>query len=827
MKFYLNLVLLILCSQLYSQEPKVIKKQADADFKAKKYEAAISGYTKFISVASSADFDAFYNRGQSYEKTSRPSLAITDYLSALELEKKDKSLYIKVADLYMSLEKYEQANEQLEKLLVFDKNYVPALQRSAYCLILLKEFNKALTRADYAIEEDSKDDGQFTDVAHYYRALAKDSLHEYAAALASYKRAIVIVKTRELNRIKALPKYKPYYVNLGRAQYITRSYDEALQNFDIAITLDIPDTIKPSNADVYYYSSLTCFAKSDYNNSIGNLNKAIVLNGKNPVFFFQRGIVYKATSQYQSAISDFTKTTLIDTANATAFLYKGQCEMELGHFKTAMKDLKTCLKLNPANNEAKNLLRQAEAKNYAANKESDAPQIKVSYPAIDQNNFTNIYVNQTTLIIEGQVMDKSTLKSIAINEQEKEFDKEAINPEFRCVLQTENLTKVEITVTDIYNNSTTKVIKIGRIVSETRAIVNLEGIIISNNESGKPLINKTLYLTNQKGEQFYVGKTNEKGYFIFENLPIDKNYLIEVEEEDVLLRQASYVLTDKTGKPVMKSTPSANKVNSFSFELLQVEASTLSLMTMDDLPLAITIMGRLMGMAGTQFPLADIPLQLVKSNHEIITRRTDQNGNFSFTGLKPGENYTFKVDAEVAKTINSNKIIILDHKGQVLKIISKNDVGFFEYKLLEVERTQLSAISEPDPWENLTFTFKSKKQYAIIENIYYESGSYAVPKNSEAMLDKAVEALKVNPKLNLVVESHTDAVASDEFNLDLSQKRAASVIDYIQSKGVDKKRLIAKGMGETALANRCANGIECSDAEHKQNRRTIFKLEAN
>jgi outer membrane protein OmpA-like peptidoglycan-associated protein len=44
------------------------------------------------------------------------------------------------------------------------------------------------------------------------------------------------------------------------------------------------------------------------------------------------------------------------------------------------------------------------------------------------------------------------------------------------------------------------------------------------------------------------------------------------------------------------------------------------------------------------------------------------------------------------------------------------------------------------------------------------------------------------------------------------------------SKGIAKKRITAKGFGETQLINRCANGVECSDEEHKQNRRTVFKL---
>lgn len=74
------------------------------------------------------------------------------------------------------------------------------------------------------------------------------------------------------------------------------------------------------------------------------------------------------------------------------------------------------------------------------------------------------------------------------------------------------------------------------------------------------------------------------------------------------------------------------------------------------------------------------------------------------------------------------------------------------------------------------------------------------------------------------VQSHTDAVASDEYNMDLSQKRANTVVEYMVAKGIDKKRLTAKGFGETQLTNKCVNGVECSDAEHKQNRRTVFKI---
>ena len=84
--------------------------------------------------------------------------------------------------------------------------------------------------------------------------------------------------------------------------------------------------------------------------------------------------------------------------------------------------------------------------------------------------------------------------------------------------------------------------------------------------------------------------------------------------------------------------------------------------------------------------------------------------------------------------------------------------------------------------------------------------------------------MKKNPKLLLEVQSHTDATAGDEFNMELSQKRANVAVDYLIANGIDKKRLTAKGFGETQLSNRCSNNVDCSNEEHKQNRRTVFKL---
>lgn len=81
-----------------------------------------------------------------------------------------------------------------------------------------------------------------------------------------------------------------------------------------------------------------------------------------------------------------------------------------------------------------------------------------------------------------------------------------------------------------------------------------------------------------------------------------------------------------------------------------------------------------------------------------------------------------------------------------------------------------------------------------------------------------------NPGIIIELSSHTDSRADDKYNDNLSQKRADAAVNYIVSHGVASSRISAKGYGERQLINRCANGVECTEAEHQQNRRTEFKV---
>jgi len=84
-----------------------------------------------------------------------------------------------------------------------------------------------------------------------------------------------------------------------------------------------------------------------------------------------------------------------------------------------------------------------------------------------------------------------------------------------------------------------------------------------------------------------------------------------------------------------------------------------------------------------------------------------------------------------------------------------------------------------------------------LENINYEFGSWELLPQSETALDTLVATLVVNPTITIEIMSHTDHIGSDQFNFELSQKRAQSVVNYLIERGISPQRLVAKGYGET------------------------------
>lgn len=109
-----------------------------------------------------------------------------------------------------------------------------------------------------------------------------------------------------------------------------------------------------------------------------------------------------------------------------------------------------------------------------------------------------------------------------------------------------------------------------------------------------------------------------------------------------------------------------------------------------------------------------------------------------------------------------------------------------------------------------------------IENIYYDFDKWDIRADAKIELNKIVAFMKDNPDIKVDLLSHTDARGTAQYNLELSEKRAKSAMEYVISQGIPPSQITSRGMGETKPANKCKDGVSCSESEHQQNRRTEF-----
>ena len=104
------------------------------------------------------------------------------------------------------------------------------------------------------------------------------------------------------------------------------------------------------------------------------------------------------------------------------------------------------------------------------------------------------------------------------------------------------------------------------------------------------------------------------------------------------------------------------------------------------------------------------------------------------------------------------------------------------------------------------FTMEENLQIKVVTkyNRIYELKIHFGPNKSDLYeaakveIDKLYDEMVKNPTMKIEVAGHTDNVGDDKVNLNVSQKRANSIKEYLVQKGIAEKRVIAKGYGETS-----------------------------
>jgi len=162
-------------------------------------------------------------------------------------------------------------------------------------------------------------------------------------------------------------------------------------------------------------------------------------------------------------------------------------------------------------------------------------------------------------------------------------------------------------------------------------------------------------------------------------------------------------------------------------------------------------------------PINQALVKMTGSDGTQLETETGANGMFTFS-LHENTDYVF--------------IASRDH---FLKGLGKESTkGITENKVLEIEilMTPTSEIVE-------------------VQNIEYDFGKWNLREESKVALDLLVELLEINSNITIELRSHTDFRGNDKDNLELSSKRANSVVEYLITKNIKADRLVARGYGET------------------------------
>lgn len=234
------------------------------------------------------------------------------------------------------------------------------------------------------------------------------------------------------------------------------------------------------------------------------------------------------------------------------------------------------------------------------------------------------------------------------------------------------------------------------------------------------------------------------------------------------------------------------------------------------------IKGKLLTADKVKQPVQNASVYLVSNNDTLSQAKTDRYGDFELSGSGSYNNTVLKV---VPVEKNLSALILATQEGREISQLRKTASGF-EYKFIQADIIKLTdmAVSDDISASFKKFAGSGQKELKQIENIDYGLSKYEVSEEAKSVLNKIVMLMNENPGVKLEIISHTDAQGDDASNMELSAKRANAVADFLVSKGIARTRLTATGKGESAIRNRCVNTIDCSEREHRYNRRTEFRF---
>ena len=381
---------------------------------------------------------------------------------------------------------------------------------------------------------------------------------------------------------------------------------------------------------------------------------------------------------------------------------------------------------------------------------------------------------------------------------------------------------------------------------------DIDGVYRPNDLTGR-------YLFILKPGQTYDVEYKDKGVVAIDKVVvassggIDNIVKVVTREKDKIIINSGQIVDGEILAFINEDNPS----NVIITEIVLEKPSDTIAQNTDSL--ALELQGKIYDFRNLQKNFSGLEVDFLYENGIIVkSTKVSETGNFTYPNLQPNQPILMliKDNNKVLKgsnnisikgkihsfnkfvKINDSTVYLVDANNIKIKTTKINSEGVFEFEIKLEDYFLVKPNSEISDNKNNSFKDSNKEfhfdtskdvvteyksQHDMMKDLYFIYDRTKIIEKSVADYQRTLQYLKDNPKVKVVIEGHTDANGSDEYNLWLASARSNKIKNQLNQDGISWSRMTTKNYGESKpiAPNKNPDGSDNPDGR-QLNRRVSF-----
>ena len=356
--------------------------------------------------------------------------AVADYQKLTQIEPDEENLWYLLGRNQYHNGQFQDALKSLHHATKLNSKYLPAYHTKIQALLQLNQNDAALRVSDSTLNIGE------TAMSYFLQGDVYSRLKSWQRAEWAYNSAVKIDKG-----------YIEAYIALANIAANNQKARETLEAAVSALRID------PDSKEALIARSRGFALSNNYTDAIEDVTDVIAIDPNNVKAHYQRGIYYHASNKLQEAIRDFEQALKLQPDHWQAIAGRADVYAKLKNKESAIKDYLKLLDIAVVHPEKDAITQLANQQIFELNREDHPPIVELTDP--NHENFI-IFVSENlpSLTIKGKITDESALKSLTVNGKNIPATTVGVDFEFAAVVNLENMEKIEIEASDVYDNIT-------------------------------------------------------------------------------------------------------------------------------------------------------------------------------------------------------------------------------------------------------------------------------------------------------------------------------------------------------------------------------------